>query len=93
MRDFDHPVVIHQPRTVSVFSGEWLVGLLREQSRVPWAGQWTWEVSGTLAWPPDFVWRGLEKTMTEARAKLDAAWVEWITWCGLQQKEPTRLRT
>jgi hypothetical protein len=36
-RDFDHPAVIHQPRTMSVCSGELLVGLLREQGqkRIP----------------------------------------------------------
>ena len=92
-RDYDHPVVIHQPRRASVYSGEMLIGLLHEQARVPDAGQWSWNTSGTNPRPPGFVWRGQEKTLDAALAAHRACWLEWITWAGLEQKEPTRWKS
>jgi len=88
--DLDHPVVIHQPRRMSVTSGELLVGLLHEINRAPYAGQWTWEISGTRSNPEGFVWNGHQPTLGEAQAALIGAWAKWLQWAGLRQKEPLR---
>jgi len=68
-RDHDHPVVIHQPKRFTVYSGELLVGVLEEVARVPNAGHWTWALSGTRPNPPYFVWRGDAQTLDEAAAR------------------------
>jgi hypothetical protein len=88
--DLDHPIVIHQPRRLSVNSAELLVGLLHQINRAPYAGQWTWEISGTRPNPADFVWNGHEPTLAEAQTALTAAWEQWLRWAGLRQKEPLR---
>jgi hypothetical protein len=75
---------------MGVRSGELLVGLLREISRAPYAGQWTWEISGTRPNPKDFIWNGHQRTLAEAQAALTAAWEEWLLWAGLRQDQPLR---
>ena len=91
--DRDHPVVIHQPRRFTVYSGELLVGVLDEIARAPNAGQWTWALSGTRPNPPYFVWRGRAQTLDEARAAHAACWAGWLRWAALEQKQPTRWRS
>lgn len=90
LSDLDHPVVIHQPRRMGVRSRELLVGLLRQIGRAPYAGQWTWEISGTRPNPVDFIWNGHEPTLPEAQAALTAAWEQWLHWAGLRQNQPLR---
>jgi hypothetical protein len=92
-RDIDHPIVIYQPRSATVYSGELLIAVLNEQSRAPTAGHWSWALSGTRVNPPVFVWKGQERTLEAALAAVGACWLEWITWAGLQQKEPTRWKS
>jgi hypothetical protein len=89
----DHPIVIHQPRRMTVTSGELLVGLLHEINRAPYAGQWTWEISGTRPNPAAFLWNGHRPTLTEAQAALTAALETWLRWAGLRQNEPLRWRS
>jgi len=47
-------VVIQRPRCFAIYSGELLIGLIREMDRVPWVGQWSWTLSGARPNPPDF---------------------------------------
>jgi hypothetical protein len=80
---------------MSVTSGELLVGLLHEanRARAPYAGQWTWEISGTRPNPEGFEWNGHQPTLPQAQRALTAAWDQWLRWAGLRQKEPLRWRS
>lgn len=91
--DRDHPVAIHNPRRFAVYSGELMIGLLNEMTRVPVAGQWIWALSGTRQHPPGFVRDGNARTLDEARAAHAACWQAWVTWAGLEQVEPTRWKS
>ena len=91
--DRDHPIAIHNPRRFTVYSGELLVGFLIKQAHVPFAGHWTWALSGTRQNPPDFVWKGIEKSLEAARTAHRACWLAWLKWAGLEQREPTRWKS
>lgn len=89
--DRDHPRVLDWPRRAELRSGDWLVGRLNEHDRAPWAGRWSWALSGTETWPgDDFCWKGEAATIDDAFACLEAAWAHWVFWAGLVQKEPLR---
>jgi len=85
--------VIQQPKCFMVYSGELLIGVLSEIAHAPNAEQWMWALSGTRPNPPDFIWRGHERTLDEARSAHATCWAEWLRWAGLEQKQPTRWRS
>ena len=89
----DNPVGVYRPTHLTVYSGEMLIGVLTEISRGPNAGQWSWAMSGTRPNPPGFVWRGVERTLEEARAAHAACWTEWLRWAGFEQVKPIRWRS
>jgi hypothetical protein len=87
--DRDNPIIIERPRIALMYSGEHLVGIVREIDRTAAAGEWTWEKSGSRPYA-EFEWRGQAETMDTAFDELAACWAAWLDWAGLVQKDPLR---
>jgi len=70
-----------------------MIGMIDEANRVPWVGQWSWSCSGARQRPPNFIWRGSDRSLEETRAALEACLRGWLEWAGLELREPTRWKS
>jgi hypothetical protein len=74
----------------SVFSGEWCIGRIYENSSVPEDQRWYWTLhapGGPVNLPPSNHVASLEA----AKAEFETAWKQWKAWARLEEvgTEPT----
>jgi hypothetical protein len=86
-REKDIPLgpMLRNERSITIRSGELIVGMLARSTHGP--ETWSWILTGVGPPSEDFRWSGDAATERDAFDALNAAWLLWTRWAGLEPLE------
>ena len=67
----------------TVYSGEWAMGRIYEESGAREELRWFWSLHGILGKPLDMRADGRAPTLDAAKAEFEASWRKWLAWAKL----------